>query len=129
MKQCLLREELEYDTYEGENYQAEAYGINHWKHDPDVADLLKRAQQTKSGERHEAVTNPEAVFGINRFRKNQVTLFVLSTFWRLLAGFTAINIGMRIPGMHGKLKQLANLPVQLVMASAGLARTMESWAL
>ena len=35
-----------------------------------------------------------------------------------MAGFTAINIGMRIPGMLGKLKQLAELPLRLVMASA-----------
>ena len=35
-----------------------------------------------------------------------------------MAGFTAINIGMRIPGMVGKLKQLAELPHRLVMASA-----------
>ena len=35
-----------------------------------------------------------------------------------MAGFTAINIGMRIPGMQGKLKQLAELPLRLVMASA-----------
>ena len=43
--QCILREELEYDTYVGENYKAEEYGINHWKHDPDVADLLQPAQR------------------------------------------------------------------------------------
>ena len=83
-----------------------------------MADLLHRAQQAQGGERREAVTNPDAIFGVNRFRKNQVTVFVLSTFWRLMAGFTAINIGMRIPGMHIKLKQLAELPVQLMMASA-----------
>ena len=35
-----------------------------------------------------------------------------------MAGFAAINIGMRIPGMIGKLKQLAELPLRLVMASA-----------
>ena len=35
-----------------------------------------------------------------------------------MAGFTAVNIGMRIPGMLGKLKQLAELPLRLVMASA-----------
>ena len=35
-----------------------------------------------------------------------------------MAGFTAINIGMRIPGMLGKLKQLAELPLRLVIASA-----------
>ena len=42
MKQCLLREELEYATYVGEHYKAEEYGINHWKHDPGVADLLQK---------------------------------------------------------------------------------------
>ena len=36
----------------------------------------------------------------------------------MIAGFTAINIGMHIPGMLGKLKQLAELPLRLVMASA-----------
>ena len=119
VKQCLLREELEYETYAGENYKAEEYGISHWKHDPDVADLLQKAQRAKCCERRERVTNADpAVFGINRFRKNQVALFVLSTFWRLMAGFSAINIGMRIPGMLGKLKQLAELPHRLVMASA-----------
>ena len=35
-----------------------------------------------------------------------------------MAGFTAVNIGMRIPGMQSKLKELAELPRQLVMASA-----------
>ena len=42
MKQCLLREELEYDTYVGENYKAEEYGKNHWKHEPDVTALLEK---------------------------------------------------------------------------------------
>ena len=118
VKQCLLREELQYDTYDGENYRAEEYGLNHWKHDPDVANLLQRAQQAKDCERREPVTNADAVFGVNRFRKNHVVLFVLSTFWRLMAGFTAVNIGMRIPGMQSKLKQLAELPLRVMMASA-----------
>ena len=119
MKQCLLREELEYDIYEGENYRAEDYGINHWKHDPDVTELLQKADQAKGCEWREPVTNSDLrFFHINRFRRNQVCLGVLSTFWRLMAGFTAINIGMRIPGMLGKLKQLAELPLRLVMASA-----------
>ena len=119
VKQCLLREELEHDTNVGEYYKAEEYGVNHGKHDPDVAELLQTVQRAKRCERREPVTNADpAVCGINRFRKNQVALFVLSTFWRLMAGFTAINIGMRIPGMLGKLKQLAELPLRLVMASA-----------
>ena len=41
----------------------------------------------------------------------------MSTFWRMRAGFAAIDIGMCIPGMFGKLKQLAELPLRLVMAS------------
>ena len=118
MEQCLLREELEYDTYVGENYWSEDYGINHWKHATDVADLIKRAQQAKNGEWREIVTNLHVAFGVNRFRKSQVALFVLFTFWRLMAGFVAINIGMRIPGIHGKLKQLAELPEQPSLASA-----------
>lgn len=117
-KQCFLREEMQYDTYDGENYRAEEYGLNHWKHDPDVANLLQRAQQAKDCERCEPVTNADAVFGVNRFRKNHVVLFVLSTFWRLMAGFTAVNIGMRIPGMQSKLKQLAELPLEVMMAPA-----------
>ena len=47
VKQCLLREELEYDTYVGENYKAEEYGINHWKHDPAVSDVLHKARRAK----------------------------------------------------------------------------------
>ena len=58
-KQCLLREELEYDTYVGENYKAEEYGIDHWKHDPDVADLLHKAQRAKCCERREPFTNAD----------------------------------------------------------------------
>ena len=70
VKQCLLREELGYDTYEGENYNAEEYGVNYWKHDPDVADLLQNAQQAKCCERREPFTDVDpAVFGINRFQK------------------------------------------------------------
>lgn len=34
-----------------------------------------------------------------------------------MAGFTAVNIGMHIPGMLGKLKELAELPLRPVMAS------------
>ena len=35
-----------------------------------------------------------------------------------MAGFTAVSVGMRIPGMLGKLKELAELPLRLVVASA-----------
>ena len=70
VKQCLLRDELEYDTYVGENYKSEEYGINRWEHDPNVADLLQPVQRAKGRERREPVANVDpVVFGINRFRK------------------------------------------------------------
>ena len=47
VKQRLLREELGYDTYVGGNYKAEEYGINHWKHDPDVAALLHKSSASE----------------------------------------------------------------------------------
>ena len=117
-RNILLREELEYDLYPGENYRAEGYGEKHWQHEPDVDKLLRRAQQAKNHEIREPTTDPSCMFGINRFRKDPVTLFVLSTFWRLMAGFTAVNIGMRIPGIQHKLKELAALPAALLVMSA-----------
>ena len=41
-RNLLLREGLGYDLYDGENYKAEAYGKNHWEHDPDVQELNMR---------------------------------------------------------------------------------------
>ena len=121
-KNLLLREELEYDLYPGEHYEAEAYGQNHWQHDPDVEALLREAAEA-SARRSRTKTQDkrrewDRTFAVNRFRKDQMTIFVLSTFWRLMAGFTAINIGMRIPGVLRKLKALANMPSQVVLASA-----------
>ena len=43
---------------------------------------------------------------------------VLSTFWRLMSGFMAVNVGIRIPGVQSKLKALAQLPEQLQILSA-----------
>ena len=41
-KQLCRREELEYDMYENENYQAELYGENHWDHQPDIDSLARK---------------------------------------------------------------------------------------
>ncbi len=117
-RNLLLREGLEYDLYDGENYKAEAYGKNHWEHGPDVQELLRRATQADDRAPRDAINAKEQCFGVNRFRNNQVALFVISTFWRLMAGFAAVNIGMCIPGIQSKLKDLADLPVTLTVASA-----------
>jgi hypothetical protein len=52
----------------------------------------------------------DGTFGVNRFRKDQLAIFVLSSFWRLMAAFTAINVSMRILGVmqkHERSGQLA----------------------
>ena len=36
-----------------------------------------------------------------------------------MAAFTAINVGMRIPGIIKKMKDLAKLPASVVLASTG----------
>ena len=122
-KMILLMEELEYDNYDGENYQAECYGANHWHHRPDVEELLRRHEQAKNKERREPVQDPQCFFRVNRFRKLRIVLFVLSTFWRLLSGFTAVNVGLRIPGMQARLRDLATVPVKLVMTAAEAGST------
>ena len=82
-----------------------------------MKELLGRTQQAKNQEQRDKITDIAATFGINRFRKDQASLFVLSTFWRLMAGFTAVNIGMRIPGIQNKLKELAVFPMSLTLTS------------
>ena len=45
----LLREEMEYDLYPGENYQAEHYGEDHWHLRCNVDVLLERHRQAEKG--------------------------------------------------------------------------------
>ena len=118
VKCCLRREELEYDMYDGEHYQAELYGEGHWDHQVNVSSLLQAVQEAEDQHTRTYDENPEAKFGVNRFRKDPYALFVLSSFWRLMSGFTAINIGLRIPGLQNQLKELARLPDQLALISA-----------
>ena len=44
----LRREELEYDVYDGENYEAEHYGKEHWHLRADVDSLLARHRQAQN---------------------------------------------------------------------------------
>ena len=117
-KHIHLREELEYDMYEGENYKACNYGREHWQHRPDVDSLLEQFQQSVRQEAREVSPDPSEIFHANRFRKNHACRMVLSTFWRLMSGFMAVNVGIRIPGVQSKLRTLADLPEQLQILSA-----------
>ena len=117
-KHLHLREELEYDVYDGENYKACHYGRDHWQHRPDVDSLLEQFEQTLRQDARAPQCNSAEFFQANRFRKNHVCRMVLSTFWRLMSGFMAVNVGIRIPGVQSKLKALAQLPEQLQILSA-----------
>jgi len=117
-KHIHLREELEYDTYPGENYRACNYGREHWQHRPDVESLLEQVEQSEGRKAREASPDPSEIFHANRFRKNHVCRMVLSTFWRLMSGFMAVNVGVRIPGVQSKLRTLAQLPEQLQVLTA-----------
>ena len=112
------REELENDIYAGENYQAELHGRNHFEHDPDIEQLLQRCGVAAKKQPREAVRCENEIFAVNRFRKDHIALFVLASFWRLMSGFTAINIGMRVPGIQNKLKDLATMTDHLHVTSA-----------
>ena len=117
-KHIHLREELEYDMYEGENYKACNYGREHWQHRPDVGSLLEQFEKTLRQEVRDLPADPAEIFQANRFRKCHACRMVLSTFWRLMSGFMAVNVGLRIPGVQSKLKTLAQLPEQLQILSA-----------
>jgi hypothetical protein len=105
-KHVHLREEWEYDMYLGENYKAHHYGKEQWQNQSDVSQLLADSR-TPAAEESE-------LWGVNRFRKSHTCRMVLATFWRLMSGFLAGNVGMKIPGIQSKLKALADLPEQLL---------------
>ena len=117
-KNIQLREELEYDMYEGENYKACNYGQDHWQHLPNVKSLLEEFEKSVRQEARDFTPDPSEIFQANRFRKNHACRMVLSTFWRLMSGFMAVNVGIRIPGVQSKLRTLADLPEQLQILSA-----------
>ena len=104
--------------YDGENYKACHYGREHWQQRPDVDSLLEQFEQTLRQDARAPQCNSAEFFQANRFRKNHVCRMVLSTFWRLMSGFMAVNVGIRIPGVQSKLKALAQLPEQLQILSA-----------
>ena len=60
----------------------------------------------------------DEIFDVNRARRNYACRMVLDTFWRLMSGFMAVNVGLKIPGVQGNLKALAALPDQLQVLSA-----------
>ena len=108
-KHVHLREELEYDMYFGENYKACHYGKDHWHHQPDVEKLLADFERSMGSEQRQPHEGVAEISEASRFRKNHACRMVLATFWRLMSGFMAVNVGMKIPGIQTKLKALADL--------------------
>ena len=118
VKHWLLREELEYDMYEGENYQADHGEPKVWEHATDVQRLLKQLEDAAEQRQREPCHETTVPFAVNRFCINPVNIMVIATFWRMMSGLMAVNVGLRIPGIQTQLKSLAQLPDQLVMLSS-----------
>ena len=117
-KHWLLREELEYDLYEGENYVAEHGEPKLWEHQPDVELLLKQLEEAEQQRPRVSCSGRVVPFAVNRFCMHPVNIMVIATFWRMMSGFMAVNVGLRIPGIQTKLKSLAQLPDQLALLSS-----------
>ena len=106
----LLREEMEYDLYPGENYQAEHYGEDHWHLRCNVDVLLERHRQAEKGRKQKREQDrreesgaalftgaaaedhsrkpldaSKEFFHVNRFRRWWLNLHVLGSFWRMLS--------------------------------------------
>ena len=118
VKHWLLREELQYDVYEGENYEADHGEPKIWEHQPDLELLLKQLEAAEERQPREAAHAKRAPFAVNRFCMHPVNIMVIATFWRMMSGFMAVNVGLRIPGIQTQLKALATLPDQLALLSS-----------
>ena len=118
VKHWLLREELEYDVYEGENYEADHGEPKVWEHATDVQFLLQQLEDAAERRQRARCRETTVPFAVNRFAINPVNIMVIATFWRMMSGFMAVNVGLRIPGIQTQLKSLAQLPDQLVMLSS-----------
>ena len=118
VKHWLLREELEYDLYEGENYVADHGEPKLWEHKPDVEQLLKQLEAAEQQRPRVPCSGRVAPFAVNRFCMHPVNIMVIATFWRMMSGFMAVNVGLRIPGIQTQLKALAQLPDQLALLSS-----------
>ena len=99
-KHWLLREELEYDLYEGENYVAEHGEPKLWEHQPDVELLLKQLEEAEQQRPRVSCSGRVVPFAVNRFCMHPVNIMVIATFWRMMSGFMAVNVGLRIPGIQ-----------------------------
>ena len=93
VKHWLLREELEYDVYEGENYEADHGEPKVWEHATDVQRLLKQLEDAAEQRQRERCNDATVPFAVNRFCINPVNIMVIATFWRMMSGFMAVNVG------------------------------------
>ena len=118
VKHWLLREELEYDMYPGENYEADHGEPKLWEHQPDLERLLEQLEAADQKQARACVHAQRAPFAVNRFAMHPVNIMVIASFWRMMSGFMAVNVGLRIPGIQTQLKSLAKLPDQLALLSS-----------
>ena len=117
----LRREELEYDVYNGENYEAEHYGPDHWHLRTDVEQILARyrmAQEEKTRTRIHP-NHPEEFFHVNRFRRWWINLHVIASFWRLLSGFQSVSVSLSLPGVPTRMREVSELRSTTIAAAQG----------
>ena len=117
----LRREELEYDLYDGENYEAEHYGKEHWHLRTDVESLWARHRLAKDRQARDCLepTRPEEFFHVNRFRRWWVNLHVIASFWRLLSGFQSVSVSLQLQGVQTRLREVAELHPSTIAAAQG----------
>lgn len=74
----LLREELEYDMYPGENYEADHGESKLWEHQPDLELLLEQLEAAEQKQSRASVHAQRASFAVNRFAIHPVIVMVIS---------------------------------------------------
>ena len=104
--------------YKGENYEADHGEPKVWEHATDVQFLLQQLEDAAERRQRARCRETTVPFAVNRCAINPVNIMVIATFWRMMSGFMAVNVGIRIPGIQTQLKSFAQLPDQLVMLSS-----------
>ena len=74
VKHWLLSEELEYDVYEGENYEADHGEPTVWEHATDAQRLLKQLEDAAEQRQRERCNDTTVPFAVNRFCINPVNI-------------------------------------------------------
>ena len=77
VKHWLLREELEYDMYPGENYEADHGEPELWEHQPDLELLLEQLEEAEQKQPRASVHAQRASFAVNRYAMHPVNIMVI----------------------------------------------------